>query len=120
LLWICLALPTRSVESVHATNRRGYLSRYYYHKEVWAPILLYDDWKMNAVRVVVLLLGAVFNNIINRLWAMAVHYVMHENKFLYKHVHKRHHCPIRDLCATSAWQDTALEFFCMEVGTAII
>ena len=67
-------------------------------------------------RVVAALLGsATINNVINRLWAMGVHWLMHESKLLYRAVHKRHHCQIRDFCALSAWQDSTLEFVLMEV-----
>lgn len=88
---------------------------YFYDEIVWRPIFVHDQAWRNWASFGVLLALAVLNNIINRLWAMGVHWWMHVNKHLYQSVHKRHHCSIRDMCALSAWQDTALEFVLMEV-----
>jgi Fatty acid hydroxylase superfamily len=89
---------------------------YYYDAALWEPLLKHGGhWWRDGVRICALLLAAVINNIINRLWAMLVHWVMHMNKHLYQWVHRRHHCSIRELCALSAWQDTWLEFLLMEV-----
>lgn len=92
---------------------------YYYHDIVSQSLCIYhgeeDSGRRNAMRIIVLSFSALLNNIINRLWAMAVHWLMHQSKTLYRLVHKKHHCQIRDLCASSAWQDTTLEFVLMEV-----
>lgn len=88
---------------------------YVYEAVLYEPLLPHADWRQNGVRVAALLGAAIINNVINRLWAMGVHWLMHESKFLYRAVHKRHHCCIRDFCALSAWQDSILEFVLMEV-----
>lgn len=88
---------------------------YGYDAVLFQPLCPHGDWRRDGVRVAALFGAAIINNIINRLWAMCVHWLMHESKLLYKAVHKRHHCQIRDLCALSAWQDTTLEFVLMEV-----
>lgn len=77
---------------------------YFYDGPLFEPLLLHGRPARDALRLVALALAAVLNNVINRLWAMGVHWAMHESKFLYRAVHKRHHCRIRDLCALSAWQ----------------
>lgn len=88
---------------------------YAYDAVLYEPLLPHGDWQQDGVRVAALLGGATINNVINRLWAMGVHWLMHESKILYRAVHKRHHCQIRDFCALSAWQDSTLEFVLMEV-----
>eukprot|EP00624_Nannochloropsis_granulata_P002386 evm.model.NODE_22070_length_83641_cov_42.053585.16 len=88
---------------------------YAYDAVLYEPLLPHGDWRQDGVRVAALLGGATINNVINRLWAMGVHWLMHESKLLYRAVHKRHHCQIRDFCALSAWQDSTLEFVLMEV-----
>ena len=88
---------------------------YAYDAVLYEPLLPHGDWRQDSVRVVALLGAATINNVINRLWAMGVHWLMHESKLLYRAVHKRHHCQIRDFCALSAWQDSTLEFVLMEV-----
>lgn len=92
-----------------------FIFAYYYDAVLFEPLCLHGNWQRDSVRVVALFIGAVINNIINRLWAMGIHWLMHESKFLYRLVHKKHHCQIRDLCALAAWQDTILEFVLMEV-----
>jgi hypothetical protein len=77
---------------------------YYYDAPLFEPLCLHGRPARDALRLVALALAAVLNNVINRLWAMGVHWAMHESKLLYRAVHKRHHCRIRDLCALSAWQ----------------
>lgn len=88
---------------------------YFYDSTVWSPIFVHQQAWRNWTAFSVLLASAVLNNIINRLWAMAIHWWMHVDKHLYQSVHKKHHCSIKDMCALSAWEDTALEFVLMEV-----
>ena len=88
---------------------------YAYDAVLYEPLLPHGDWRQDGVRVAALLGAATINNVINRLWAMGVHWLMHESKLLYRAVHKRHHCQIRDFCALSAWQESTLEFVLMEV-----
>ncbi len=77
---------------------------YFYDAPLFEPLCLHGRPARDALRLAALALAAVLNNVINRLWAMGVHWAMHESKWLYRAVHKRHHCRIRDLCALSAWQ----------------
>lgn len=77
---------------------------YAYDGPLFEPLLLHGRPARDVLRLVSLTLAAVLNNVINRLWAMGVHWAMHESKWLYRAVHKRHHCRIRDLCALAAWQ----------------
>lgn len=89
---------------------------YFYDEWLWRPTISSDKKVTeNLVSVCLVLLNACINNIINRLWAAAIHYVMHAFPVLYKNIHKKHHCPMKDLCALSAWQDSYTEFFFMEV-----
>jgi len=81
---------------------------YIYDAPLFEPLCLHGRPARDALRLTALALAAVLNNVINRLWAMGVHWAMHESKWLYRAVHKRHHCRIRDLCALSAWQVGAL------------
>jgi sterol desaturase/sphingolipid hydroxylase (fatty acid hydroxylase superfamily) len=74
-----------------------------------------DSWAEFAQVAVVGLAKAVICNLINRMWAMLAHRLFHVSPTLYKMVHKRHHCGLKDMCATSGWQDTNLEFIFMEV-----
>jgi len=92
------------------------LYAYFYHKETFEPIIQKDESHLyNIIRFVALCIGTCVNNIINRLWAMFIHWVMHEIPWLYRSFHKQHHCRIRDFCAASSWQDTLVEFLLMEV-----
>jgi hypothetical protein len=77
---------------------------YFYDAPLFEPLCLHGRLGRDALRLAALSLAAVLNNVVNRLWAMGVHWLMHESKWLYRAVHKRHHCRIRDLCALSAWQ----------------
>jgi hypothetical protein len=52
---------------------------------------------------------------LGRVWAMAVHYILHSSPQLYKTVHKAHHVPVQELCALAAFRDHPLEFVLMEV-----
>jgi len=89
---------------------------YYYHSETFEPVIKADkSMAENGLRLVALCLGMCVNNIINRLWAMFAHWVMHEVPALYRSLHKQHHCSLKDFCAFSAWQDTFVEFIAMEV-----
>ena len=88
---------------------------YYYCKPLWVPILKYPDVHSNIIHLVAMVAGSCVNNIVNRLWAMGVHWVMHKNAWLYRNIHKKHHCALQEMCALSAWQDTIVEFVVMEV-----
>lgn len=77
---------------------------YAYDTPLFEPLRLYNHPGRDALRLLALAVAACLNNVVNRLWAMGVHWAMHESKWLYRAVHKRHHCRIRDLCALSAWQ----------------
>lgn len=95
---------------------------YYYDCPLWSPLLLQNEHlAKNVLRVALILVSSVMNNVINRLWAMGVHYTMHAFPTLYKTIHKQHHTTVRELCALSSWQDSATEFFVMEVfGTFLL
>lgn len=51
---------------------------------------------------------------IGELWVAGAHRCMH-HPYIYAAVHKRHHCPIKELVASVAWLDTQYEFVLGEI-----
>lgn len=59
-----------------------------------------------------------FAYLLNRLWAMLIHWLMHKNIYVYKFLHQTHHVKLEDLCCLTAWMDTIGEFIFMEIPGA--
>jgi Fatty acid hydroxylase superfamily len=66
-----------------------------------------DRWYLAVAKLVA-------GYVCGKLWAFAVHYLLHQ-PYLYRY-HRRHHChPRQRLVASAAWQDSYVEYLVMEL-----